>query len=324
MKNSGNKIIDEAKYQHLDENTTKWLLYRYSNITSIYCFGESNKERGGDDKSFYTKYIKNYFNNYNVWFKSAGSKNDVYNTYQGLKNSGIDKDKNIFLFFVDKDWSEFATKGTNHNEIWNNKEIFKTDYYSIENYFLNKKILKPLIEIYKTDKINEIDIIEQNFENDYKKFCNWLLLFMTLYSFGHKKLKKIDISQFYNIYYPDSKPKQKNNKVLCNFLNQPDILKNENNSCSENLIKITKKANFEDAKNEFLKRYKTLYKIENINTVIRGKQTLDFLFKYLNINIDKKNKIKILSLIYHNTCEIPQNLEKYLEDNLKKLKKWQN
>lgn len=142
---------------------------------------------------------------------------------------------------------------------------------------------------------------------------------MALYSFGHKELKKIEVNHFYNIPYPESKQKQKNNTVLCKFLEKTDIIKNANNSYAENLIEITKTSNFEEAKSKFIKRYQELYKIKNINKVTRGKQALEFLFKYLNINIDKKNKIKILSLIYHKTCEIPQNLKEYLENNYKKL-----
>ncbi len=305
-------VISEAT-NDLDKLMLQWFNHRYLDKINIYCFGESTTERE-DDKSFYTKYIKDYFLEYNVWFSSSKGKNDVYKTYISLKEAGIDNDKNVFLFFVDKDWSEFSPKGTNKNKIWKNDEIFKTDYYSLENYFLTKNVIRPLIENFSTDKINGISEIEKKMFPDFDKFALWILPFTTIYSFNNYELNKINTNKYYSI----KESKEKETITLEQFITDTENYKHKKESKKNQKFKIeieieklkednienkeiykkaltllTKSENYEEANEKFTNRYEKLKNIRPFNKIIRGKQALDFLLKYVNVSEKKGYPLKV-------------------------------
>ena len=77
------KDIKNEGSNDLDELIFKCFKLRYLDKINIYCFSESTDKRG-DDKTFYYKYIKDKFENYDIFFKSAGNKKAVYDTYTSL------------------------------------------------------------------------------------------------------------------------------------------------------------------------------------------------------------------------------------------------
>ena len=221
-----------------------------------------------------------------------------------LKNANFHNNKNIFLFFVDKDFSEYATGGYEY-ETYENDDFFKTEFYSLENYFINTKILEQIIYYFLPEKTkNEKKTILENFKKEFEKFTEWHKSIMALASIVNKNSEKnIELDNLRgDKYFNKLEPKFKNKKILEEYNNEMQI--------SEKTI------------NNRVKDFK-----KEINTYLRGKNALHRFFKNFVGQEGIKAKyldIKILILIYHNTGKIPDNLKKYLENNHKKLKEWQN
>jgi hypothetical protein len=239
---------------------------------------------GRDDPSFYTNYFENNLpKNYVFKIYKCNNKKSVYYIYHQLKARNVPKE--LSLYFVDKDLSDYL------GEEWDRDvNIFTTKYYSIENYMVNKTVLKRiLIELYGINESDAtIEFILENFEIQLNRFYK---LFIPLYAyiilkklegyqilFNNINLHKIFLFNDKAVIKKDHSGKQK--------------IKLINQVCSINATSIKK--------NEFRKLINVL-KSNNPKTYIRGKFELWFLVLFVknifilltNNGMNYKTKIEL-------------------------------
>lgn len=120
----------------------------------------------GEDFCYYNPRIKKYSNYINYIDYSCNGKKNVIGVKKLLENKGEIRQNNKVKFFVDKDYDlEKIPKG-----------IYVTDYYSIENFYLNEDTIKQVLE-----NIMEVNRNSENFSlcleyfdktyNEYSKFA---------------------------------------------------------------------------------------------------------------------------------------------------------
>lgn len=126
---------------------TEFVLAYNKNTSNLYCFFE-----GYDDTKYYSIRIKNItFNERYNWFYCSGKENVM----EALTLIKKHKEYNLnrILFFIDKDFSEKVE----------NKYIYCTPYYSIENFYTTHKAIEAILK-------EEFKLIENIIgNNDYEK-----------------------------------------------------------------------------------------------------------------------------------------------------------
>lgn len=94
---------------------------------------------GDDDIGYYYYRIQKEFNTNNISFFPCGGKKEVLNVKAMIEKDKIKEENgNMFLFFVDKDYDFCEVP----------PDVFKTDFYSVENYYLNHGLLKSVLNCY--------------------------------------------------------------------------------------------------------------------------------------------------------------------------------
>ena len=134
-----------------------------TNDNTIFCLVE-----GVEDNSFYRHFFEIYKENIPVKYIVCNGKQNVIDNYNDLDWQFYDKKR--ILFFIDKDFDDYI-----EIETLNDENVFITDYYSIENYLVDEKILEKFI----TDNClitseSVIQLAVENFKKQHKIFVKQL------------------------------------------------------------------------------------------------------------------------------------------------------
>lgn len=229
-----------------------------TNDNTIFCLVE-----GVEDNSFYRHFFEIYKENIPVKYIVCNGKQNVIDNYNDLDWQFYDKKR--ILFFIDKDFDDYIER-----ETLNDENVFITDYYSIENYLVDEKILENFI----TDNClitseSVIQLAVENFKKQHKIFV--------------KQLKMISAWMMYC---------RKNNFEVCfNDIKMSDLFKIDNDgklikkslstyrSKFEYLCDKTQSNHFNIAEIRFF--YNKIKEETKPKKYIRGKYELYFMFMYL-------------------------------------------
>ena len=229
-----------------------------TNDNTIFCLVE-----GVEDNSFYRHFFEIYKENIPVKYIVCNGKQNVIDNYNDLDWQFYDKKR--ILFFIDKDFDDYI-----EIETLNDENVFITDYYSIENYLVDEKILEKFI----TDNClitseSVIQLAVENLKKQHKIFV--------------KQLKMISAWMMYC---------RKNNFEVCfNDIKMSDLFKIDNDgklikkslstyrSKFEYLCDKTQSNHFNIAEIRFF--YNKIKEETKPKKYIRGKYELYFMFMYL-------------------------------------------
>lgn len=229
-----------------------------TNDNTIFCLVE-----GVEDNSFYRHFFEIYKENIPVKYIVCNGKQNVIDNYNDLDWQFYDKKR--ILFFIDKDFDDYIER-----ETLNDENVFITDYYSIENYLVDEKILENFI----TDNClitseSVIQLAVENFKKQHEIFV--------------KQLKMISAWMMYC---------RKNNFEVCfNDIKMSDLFKIDNDgklikkslstyrSKFEYLCDKTQSNHFNIAEIRFF--YNKIKEETKPKKYIRGKYELYFMFMYL-------------------------------------------
>jgi hypothetical protein len=229
-----------------------------TNDNTIFCLVE-----GVEDNSFYRHFFEIYKENIPVKYIVCNGKQNVIDNYNDLDWQFYDKKR--ILFFIDKDFDDYIER-----ETLNDENVFITDYYSIENYLVDEKILEKFI----TDNClitseSVIQLAVENFKKQHKIFV--------------KQLKMISAWMMYC---------RKNNFEVCfNDIKMSDLFKIDNDgklikkslstyrSKFEYLCDKTQSNHFNITEIRFF--YNKIKEETKPKKYIRGKYELYFMFMYL-------------------------------------------
>jgi len=230
----------------------------------LFCFFE-----GKDDPKYYYERIKNTTNVEHHPI-ICGNKKTVIHLYNEIKDR---KEYKIYkkAFFIDLDFDDKNTI----------KDIYETPYYSIENFYVDKKVLSDILK-------NEFGLLET--DNNFTTIINFYV---------SEQKKYNECSKLFNAWYATLKKEASDKKIKLNVsLNEKIpkeliVLKIGNISCDYELsdieklfpkaMKINKRIIDEKIK-EF--KGKTYYKI------FRGKYEIEFLYKFLQFLIEDANNVE--------------------------------
>lgn len=264
----------------------------------------------GEDFCYYNPRIKKYSNSMNYINYRCDGKRNVIGVNNLIKENVIIENNNKFMFFVDRDYGL--------DEI--PKNIYVTDSYSIENFYLNDESVKDILE-------NFIEVNKNT--NNYKL------------SLEYFKKTYIEYSKFalkINIFYYTIREYEKINKCLRADFNKIKFSKFiKNDSIDSFLMKDLSykelldiyKINYDIEENIF-KRNSLLFN-ENNHYNFRGKFELEFLKWFLKkirdaiknglYNFDESSvcsydfnvdTMKVLS----EYASTPKSLEEYIINNV--------
>lgn len=254
--------------------------YAYLKLLQKYRFDANELHyifEGYEDQSFYFNYIQKLSDNY-ITYVSLGKKQSIelYHKIDWMKY-----DKKRVVIFIDRDFCRILG-----DTIPEDKNIYETTYYSIENYISNTIILKRLInEIlhYHDDVvINQIvakyNIELNNFLKAIKPIISWILIVRS-----HKlkaNLNMIDLSKLYSF-----------DKNLTLILSNIDKL--------AYLEKVTQVKTPSVYLTVFKSWYLTINSLPNYKLYLRGKYEMWFMITffnqlndYLELNHNHKSKVK--------------------------------
>lgn len=117
----------------------------------------------GEDFFYYNKRIKKYSKSKKHRNYSCGGKKNVISVRNMIANSNIKLDSNNkIMFFVDRDYNFDSLP----------EDIYTTEWYSIENFYLTKELIKKVLENYfclNEDDTNYIKALEV-FDKLYKEY----------------------------------------------------------------------------------------------------------------------------------------------------------
>ncbi|MCR5786546.1 MAG: DUF4435 domain-containing protein [Acholeplasmatales bacterium] len=273
MSEISRKLIDEMRAGRAASSSIFMDFASYKNCfnTHAFCFYE------GEDGKYYDNRIRNVIGDKFIHLK-AGNKNAVLHTMKLIKEKheydGVD-----LMFFVDRDM-DFKM------EEYNNKDVYVTPCYSIENLYVCEESFGKILEtefglnVTDSDYKNHIAL----FNRYYDSFCSMIFEYNALVYLKNKKKLGICID------------------VNTNHLVKIDIgigvLKgpryDEKIDGLKKLISVTGDE-IETAKNE-------LKNFGEIKEVFRGKNQFDFMIQYLELLSLRKNILfeKELNAIYLN------------------------
>ncbi|MEP2668642.1 MAG: DUF4435 domain-containing protein [Cyclobacteriaceae bacterium] len=283
-------------------------LQQYSkNDKSLHLFHE-----GKDDPSFYGNFIENKLKkNRKVYYYQAKNKSSVYHYYSKVNWSSYSRKRIIFC--VDKDFSDILKIAFPIDT-----NIFVTEYYSIENYLVNKNIFsRSLRELIGLENDKKNSFLSKGFKIGLKSFYE-ASLFLSAYILYHRKLNtplNLQSIVFGDVFEMDD-----------NFLvkRKKNILKALDGKTGVNTT-----FNYSDIKDVVIE----LSKINNPKRYTRGKYELMYLVNCINtspkilndqrVKGEKKYKCCV-SLSHTNGVQIlaprlkePKDLNLFLSKNLK-------
>lgn len=281
---------------------TKYICDHDKYPNKLFCFFE------GEDYKYYRTRIIQYMdiNEDDIFHYDCNGKKDVLKVYEDLiKEKDIKK-----MFFIDKDFDDDIIK----------KEIFQTECYSIENYYITDSAFKHFLS---TEF--EINVTDKNFikcYNDYiqgrEKFNN-IITELNAYIYY---IRKRDINTNERIKLPKEK------EILNKFIQiiEVDRVIEDSHRSIQDIKNILKDDRDIDEKEILLlsRRFKML---ERKEVFFRGKFEIYFLKKFVtdlvskikkkeyfeeyekNINLDINNNI----ITYLNTyADTSENLKQFL------------
>jgi hypothetical protein len=158
--------LDELNAAREKPNTVllRYLLKLSNPKKRVHAFYE-----GFDDSPFYSRFLEQSFPTYELEIYECGSKKKVYAAFAAINSRVVPTD--IALFFVDKDFSDFISE---INPVA--KNIYVTDYYSIENHLVSEEIFRRVwrdtFHIIKGPI--EIDDFQDKFRQELKKFYEYI------------------------------------------------------------------------------------------------------------------------------------------------------
>lgn len=230
-------------------------VYKKSNCKN-FCFVE-----GKDDKAYYVVRLRELFNDEAPIMYSCGGKKGVIITKKLIENDKIKEENgNLIFYFVDKDYDLDDVP----------KDILKTEFYSIENYYMNFNMIKIVLSYYL-----EFDEESENYN-----------LALSLYDRCYKRYsvfaKKLNIFLYSIREYEKIKNFQRvdfDQKKLEDFMENKDLVNLKFRDIS-----------YEELINEYniqyevpigiFKRNEILF-VENNHSNFRGKYEFQFLLFFL-------------------------------------------
>lgn len=242
----------------------KFVLLSRGRNTDLFCFFE------GNDTQYYSLRIKQLVSQ-NYHPISCGNKDNVLKTYKILSES---PDYKSFkkAFFIDKDFDEAL----------NNKDIYETPCYSVENFYVNNYLISEVLknEMGLTEGDAQFHEIIQLFESEYKNFSNQTLLFNGWYC-ALKRRKNVEKLDTTNVSLDEKLPKS----FICLKIGeiQSDYNLDRIKELFPNAIEVS-----EDQINEAVEILNT----EKIGCNLRGKFQMSFLITFLQFLIDDSSSNK--------------------------------
>ncbi|AFZ33595.1 hypothetical protein Glo7428_5217 (plasmid) [Gloeocapsa sp. PCC 7428] len=257
----------------------EFLLHYKPKVKTIHAFFEGN-----DDLSFYNGFIEQIIlsqidqTSYTYYQYFCGNKDKVYKVYQKVAPRLCLKSR--AFFFVDKDFSDFLSEAYPCSD-----NIYVTDYYSIENFLVTKRILQRVWqEIYHINNTQmylllenadlSYEIVETKFVRELSKFYCWMTSIIAWIIYIRKKGQKLNLNNvdLGKIFYIDDH--------LEIFKKVPKPY----HSKLQYLEKVTGVSTSKGAWLEILSEARKLRKIFGLNpkTYVRGKYELWFLVQFLD------------------------------------------
>lgn len=217
----------------------------------------------GDDFCYYNSRIRKYSSNDCFKNYPCGGKSKVISVRNMISNSKIKlENNNKVMFFVDRDYNfEFVPEG-----------IYITDWYSIENFYLTKELIKKVLENFF--RLNEYD-------NNYEKALEY---FEELYKEYSRIARKLNV-----FYYTVRECEKIQNTPKTKFATVPFY-----KFIEKNKLKGFKMVEY--SYDELSKMYEISCKLskellvknehifsENDHSNYRGKSELEFLKNFLDL-----------------------------------------
>jgi hypothetical protein len=165
--------VEYLKEEANSEHTffTEFALAYNKETRNLYCFYE-----GHDDPKYYSIRIRNITDNNNCLGFYCAGKNNVINAFK-LISQKSEYNLNRILFFIDKDFSEIEEE----------KNIYCTPVYSIENFYTNENALENII----VDEFRIKKITNGKPDKDYTK----------IFKLYNSLLKKFHLStRYFNVW----------------------------------------------------------------------------------------------------------------------------
>ena len=291
----------------------------------ILCFVE-----GKPDVTFYSNYINQHYSEFNVFFFNCQSFKNVINIFEILKKKKWKKKKESnFLFFTDKDFSDIDFFSENRIVSDN---IFRTDFYSFENYIVNEQTLRRILIECLQDKNHVLHLemyskLYKEFSEAFKKI-NYLVLYLRIMA-KEKSIPPIiswkhqTVVKFLEKYFEISENLEIKIKSFQELIDFDQIQREFKNLKIDATI-----INFQYIEMELIKRIDNLSSILS-KKIFNGHNEIIFMMKYLSkihSNIKAPQSDSYISneylfiLIASPRTEIPINLQKFLKINYNKLK----
>jgi hypothetical protein len=242
----------------------KFVLLSRGRSTDLFCFFE------GRDIQYYSPRIRQYVNK-TYHGISCGNKDTVLNTFNFL--NAIEEYKSYKkAFFVDSDFDSKI----------NNPAIYETPCYSIENFYVNRQVLREIL-------INEFGLTEADdsysrsieiFERELESFNESVLLFNAWYACLKDKKRKEALPST-NVSFDEKLPKDFIVLKIGEIKSQYDLTKIE--QCFPDAIKV-------DLKD--VESFEQDLRSKDTCMRLRGKYQMQFLYKFLQFLIDDANTQK--------------------------------
>jgi len=244
----------------------------------IYCFYE-----GIDDSKYFNHRLESLGLNGLYHFECKGKLNVLAMREIILEKNNSQQYKISSLFFIDKDYDEIINNDKYIS--WKNeKDIYVTPCYSIENCFSTKKVFKRILQ--SEFNLKETDIL-------YKKL---LKLFIQRQKEFHDIILEVNTWIATYKYFYDKK--EISEKINYQDLNLKKIINFSFNSISKKLdidnFFNSKIGNLPEKFLEKKEELKTKLK-NNTNCNLRGKFEIDFLYLFINEINNDTNDYKKLS-----------------------------
>lgn len=262
---------------------------------------------GKDDIPFYQTHLKKLSGKDSIKPIECGGRKELIKYYDAFVKKEYCKNKNI-LFFIDRDYA-ISSIG--------NRNIYITKGYSVENYFVSKKLLEDIIKnhflIYETSVISKI---LSYYQNTLEKFHNNTLLlnaYLKLcrkYEYineikERKEFKDITINKLFDISYKECKVKKELLEIIES--NEYQITLNDVIEESSNFDKNNYRWEFRGKYElEFFKKF-----IDSLQSELRNAENGDFENKY-------KIKFNIYNIFtqFSNNLTTPKCLSEYIFSNI--------
>lgn len=232
-------------------------ILEYSNFNNtIFYFVE------GDDFCYYNPRVKKIINDKDIRHYKCGGKEQVLGVNRLIKNNKVNlSNDNKILYFVDRDY------GINNEEI--SDDIYITDLYSIENYYLNENTIKKILMDFF-----EIDINTKNYN-----------LAMHYYEECYKKYSLF--AKYLNAFIYSIRIYEKENHLqrtrldtkLSKFLIKEDLINYEYKKIDFNLFKEVFSIDFQIEEEHYIENSRFFSISNHFN--FRGKYELEFLKSFL-------------------------------------------